>query len=73
MVQSLEFDPLILSQLDAYARFEETELVMFLKLETWKKGCIFKGAPIFQELGSLLALGRILSRSSALKIFLPHK
>ncbi|TYK15310.1 copia-like polyprotein [Cucumis melo var. makuwa] len=38
------FYPLILSQFDAYAWFEEAEHVMFLKLEFWKKACIFKGA-----------------------------
>ena len=111
VVQSLEFDHLILSRLDAYAWFrgsgardilevcwtstldlgkrstrcfsswlnayawfEEAEHVMFLKLESWKKVCIFKGASIFddgrlQELGSLLSLWRILSRSSRVKIF----
>ena len=49
---------------------------MFLKLESWKKVCIFKTASIFeggqlQKLGSLLAFGRILSRSSRVKIFQP--
>ena len=49
---------------------------MFLKLESWKKVCIFKTALIFeggqlQKLGSLLALGRILSGSSRVKIFQP--
>lgn len=36
------FDLLILSHLDAYAWFEEAEHVTFLKLESWKKVCIFK-------------------------------
>ena len=100
-VQSLEFDPLILSRLyayawfgesgardvleicwtstldlekwnmwcplnwlNAYAWFEKVEHVMFLKLEFWKKVCIFKGASIFedgrlQDLGSLIVFGRI--------------
>ena len=53
---------------------EEAKHVMFLKLEPWKKACIFKEASIFedgrlQELGSLLVLGRILSGSSRVKIF----
>ncbi|TYK22022.1 hypothetical protein E5676_scaffold482G00620 [Cucumis melo var. makuwa] len=44
---------------------------VFLKLETWKKACIFKGASIFedgrlQELRRLLSLGRILSRLSGI-------
>ena len=47
-----------------------------MKLEPWKKACIFKEASIFedgqlQELGSLLALGRILSESSRVKNFQP--
>ena len=48
VVRSLEFDPLILSQLDAYAWFEEAKHVMFLKLKSWKKACIFKRASIFE-------------------------
>ena len=53
---------------------EEAEHVMFLKLESLKKYCIFKGASIFddgrlQELGSLLALGRILARASGVQKF----
>ena len=55
---------------------EEAEHVMFLKLESWKKSCIFKEASIFedgrlQELGSLLAFRRILSRPSRVKNFQP--
>ena len=78
VVQSLEFDPLILSRLDSFVWFEEAEHVMFLRLESWKKACIFKGASIFeggrlQELRSLLALWRILFRPSGAKTFLPHK
>ncbi|KAA0026277.1 CACTA en-spm transposon protein [Cucumis melo var. makuwa] len=47
--------------------------VTFLKLEYWKKACIFKRTLIFegghlQESGSLLTLRRILSRSSGTKL-----
>ena len=48
VVQSLEFDLLILSRLDAYAWFEEAKHVMFLKLGSWKKACIFEEASIFE-------------------------
>ncbi|TYK24145.1 hypothetical protein E5676_scaffold610G00490 [Cucumis melo var. makuwa] len=49
---------------------------VFLKLEPWKKTCIFKGASIFEggrlhELKRLLSLGRILSRPSRVKNFQP--
>ena len=48
VVRSLEFDPLILSRLDADAWFEEAKHVMFLDLESWKKTCIFEEASIFE-------------------------
>ena len=46
--------------------------MMFLKLKSWNKVCILISASIFecgwlQELGRLLALGRILSRRSTVK------
>ena len=68
------------SWLNAYAWFEEAEHVMFLKLKSWKKVCIFKWPSIFEgswslgrlhELDSLLALGRILSGLSEVKNFQP--
>ena len=73
-VRSLEFDSLILSRSDVYAWFEKAEHVMFLKLESWKKVCILKKTSIFengrlQKLGSLLVLGRILSRLYGVKNF----
>ena len=67
VIRSLEFDHLILFRLNVYAWFEEVEHVMFLKLDFWKKTCIFREVWIFkddrlQELVRLLALERILSR-----------
>ena len=59
VVRSIEFDPLILSRLDAYVWFEEAEQVMFLKLESWKKFCIFKEGSIFEESWSLVKLVEI--------------
>ena len=49
---------------------------MFLKLESWKKVSIFKGASMFEdcqlkELGSLIVLGIVLSRPSGVKNFQP--
>ena len=100
VVQSLEFNPLILSRLDTSAWFGGSEardvlevgaleenlylqrsfnlqgwsISEVMKLELWKKTCIFKEASIFkdgrfQKLLSHLALGIILSELSEVKIF----
>ena len=64
VIWSLEFDHLILSRLNANAWFEEAEHMVFLKLEFWKKVCIFKGVSIFEESCSL---GRKLVEVGVLK------
>ena len=52
------------SWLNAYSWFEEAKHVMFLKLEFWKKVCLFKRATIFEGSWSL---GRNLVSSKKLR------